>query len=108
MPLGPRRAAALQPGEAAGEACFYFICAVLGDFSVALSGLQFSDRRAHQIERAPRLLHAVFVVNRELLGGLDSGFERFLRVFREQMAIRSRLLGRGDWRSASHSEMARV
>ena len=49
-----------------------------------MSFLQFSDRGAYQIQRARRLLHAVFVVNRELLGGLDGGFERFLRVFREQ------------------------
>ncbi len=78
------RTAALQPCEAAGEARFYFTCAVPGEFSFAWSGLQFSDCRAYQFECAPRLLHAVFVVNRELLGGLDCGFERILRVFREQ------------------------
>lgn len=45
--------------------------------------IELFDCRAYQIECAPRLLGAMFVINRELLGGLDRGFERSLRFFEE-------------------------
>ena len=61
-----------------------------------------------QIECALRLFRAVFVINRELLGGLDGGFERSLRVFREQGRFSCGWPGRAPARSASQSEMARV
>src|SRR5665213_4094895 len=83
---GRARATPLQACEAARQARFYLSCAVRCEDSVVLCGLQFADCPANQFQCALRLLGAMFVINGQLLCGLDGGFKRILRILREPVS----------------------